>query len=80
MSNKNVKKALRLLRHPRAAVVVHDLVMVMVASLATGWIVHEFARVGIARSDRTVAAQSDDADRGSLEQCRQVVTGLWTCG
>ena len=48
MSNKNANKALRLLRHPRAAVVVHDLVMVMISCLATGWIIHKFAYVGIA--------------------------------
>jgi len=50
LSKKNVKKALHLIRHPRAAVVIHDLVMVMIACLATGWIVHKFAYVGIAPS------------------------------
>lgn len=50
MRKKNLNNALRLIRHPRAAVVVHDLVMVMVSSLATGWIVHKFAYVGIAPS------------------------------
>ncbi len=50
MRNKNFKKALRLLRHPRAAVVVHDLVMVALSSLAAGWFVHQFASLGIAPS------------------------------
>ena len=31
---------MRILRHPRAAVVAHDLVMVAVAWLAAGWIIH----------------------------------------
>ena len=48
LSNNKFNKALYWLRHPRAAVVVHDLLMVMVASLATGWIVHKFDQVGIA--------------------------------
>ena len=47
MSNKNFNKALRLLRHPRAAVVVHDLVMVALSTLVTGWIVHKFSSLGI---------------------------------
>ena len=34
-----MKKILHLLRHPRAAVVLHDLIMVAVAWLATGWVV-----------------------------------------
>ena len=50
MRNKNFKKGLRLLRHPRAAVVVHDLVMVAISCLATGWIIHKFASLGIAPS------------------------------
>lgn len=50
MKQNKIKSALGLLRHPRAAVVVHDLVMVMLSSLATGWIVHKFAYVGIAPS------------------------------
>ncbi len=33
-------KAMRILRHPRAAVIGHDLVMVIVSWLAAGWILH----------------------------------------
>ena len=38
---------LRILRHPRAAVVAHDLVMVAVSWLAAGWIIHRGAFPGI---------------------------------
>jgi len=38
---------LRILRHPRAAVVAHDLVMVAVSWLAAGWIIHRGASSGI---------------------------------
>mgnify|MGYP001818901522 FL=1 len=38
---------MRILRHPRAAVVVHDLVMVIVAWLAAGWIIHRGQFVGV---------------------------------
>ena len=33
-------KVMRILRHPRAAVIGHDLVMVIVSWLAAGWIIH----------------------------------------
>ena len=33
-------KAMRILRHPRAAVIGHDLVMVIISWLAAGWILH----------------------------------------
>ena len=38
---------LRILRHPRAAVVTHDLVMVAISWLAAGWIIHRGAFPGI---------------------------------
>ena len=38
---------LRILRHPRAAVVAHDLVMVAVSWLAAGWIIHHGGFPGI---------------------------------
>lgn len=41
---------LRILRHPRAAVVAHDLVMVAVAWLAAGWIFHQSGSPGIIQS------------------------------
>jgi FlaA1/EpsC-like NDP-sugar epimerase len=41
---------LRILRHPRAAVVVHDLVMVAVSWLAAGWIFHQGGTLGIIHS------------------------------
>jgi FlaA1/EpsC-like NDP-sugar epimerase len=47
LSKKNTNSSLHLLRHPRAAVVVHDLVMVMIACVATGWIVHKYSEIGI---------------------------------
>ncbi len=36
-----------MLRHPRAAVVMHDLLMVMLACLSTGWVVHGDWKPGI---------------------------------
>ena len=47
MSKKKFNNGLHLIRHPRFAVVVHDLMMVMVSSLATGWIVNGFSQLGI---------------------------------
>jgi FlaA1/EpsC-like NDP-sugar epimerase len=41
---------LRFLRHPRAAVVAHDLVMVAVSWLAAGWIYHQAGSPGVIRS------------------------------
>ena len=41
---------LRILRHPRAAVVAHDLVMVAVAWLAAGWIFHQTGELGVIHS------------------------------
>ena len=41
---------LRILRHPRAAVVAHDLVMVIVAWIAAGWIVGRGQSPGFAGS------------------------------
>ena len=41
---------LRILRHPRAAVVAHDLVMVAVSWLAAGWIIHRGVFPGISFS------------------------------
>jgi len=38
---------MRILRHPRAAVVVHDLVMVAVAWLAAGWIINRSGLSGV---------------------------------
>ena len=40
----------RILRHPRAAVVAHDLLMVGVAWLAAGWIFHQGGVPGIMQS------------------------------
>jgi len=41
---------LRILRHPRAAVVAHDLVMVGLAWLAAGWIIHRGGLYGVVDS------------------------------
>jgi FlaA1/EpsC-like NDP-sugar epimerase len=41
---------LHILRHPRAAVIGHDLVMVIVSWLAAGWIIGESSQVGIITS------------------------------
>ena len=38
---------MRILRHPRAAVVAHDLVMVIVSWLAAGWIIHQGQFIGV---------------------------------
>lgn len=38
---------MRILRHPRAAVVAHDLVMVIISWLAAGWIIHRGEFVGV---------------------------------
>jgi FlaA1/EpsC-like NDP-sugar epimerase len=38
---------MRILRHPRAAVVAHDLVMVAVAWLVAGWLIHRNGFVGV---------------------------------
>ena len=38
---------MRILRHPRAAVVAHDLVMVILSWLAAGWIMHRGGIVGV---------------------------------
>ena len=38
---------IRILRHPRAAVIAHDLVMVAVSWLAAGWIIHRAGASGI---------------------------------
>ncbi|MBT8051233.1 MAG: polysaccharide biosynthesis protein, partial [Gammaproteobacteria bacterium] len=38
---------MRILRHPRAAVVAHDLVMVIVSWLAAGWIIHRGDFLGV---------------------------------
>lgn len=38
---------MRLLRHPRAAVIAHDLLMVVVSWLAAGWIIHRNGSFGI---------------------------------
>jgi len=43
-------KLLRILRHPRAAVVVHDLVMVVLAWLAAGWIINRSGLSGVINS------------------------------
>jgi FlaA1/EpsC-like NDP-sugar epimerase len=45
---------LRILRHPRAAVVVHDLVMVAVSWLVAGWIFHQGGTLGIIHSDSLI--------------------------
>jgi FlaA1/EpsC-like NDP-sugar epimerase len=41
---------MRILRHPRAAVVVHDLVMVVFAWLAAGWIINRSGFSGVIHS------------------------------
>jgi len=41
---------LRILRHPRAAVVAHDLVMVAVSWLAASWIIHRGGYPGMSLS------------------------------
>lgn len=41
---------IRILRHPRAAVIAHDLVMVAVSWLAAGWIINRGGAVGIIAS------------------------------
>ncbi len=38
---------MRILRHPRAAVVAHDLVMVIISWLAAGWIIHRGGFTGV---------------------------------
>ena len=38
---------LRILRHPRAAVVAHDLTMVILSWLAAGWVIHRGAALGV---------------------------------
>ncbi len=40
-------KLMRILRHPRAAVIVHDLVMVGISWLAAGWIINRTGFAGI---------------------------------
>ena len=40
-------KVMRILRHPRAAVIGHDLVMVIVSWLAAGWIIHRSVVSGL---------------------------------
>jgi len=46
---------LRILRHPRAAVVAHDLVMVAVSWLAAGWIFHQAGVLGIIHSGSLIS-------------------------
>jgi len=46
---------LRLLRHPRAAVVAHDLVMVAVSWLAAGWIFHQARTLGVIQSGSLIS-------------------------
>ncbi|MGK2927842.1 MAG: polysaccharide biosynthesis protein [Lysobacterales bacterium] len=41
---------MRILRHPRAAVVAHDLVMVLLAWLAAGWVINRSGFVGVIHS------------------------------
>lgn len=38
---------MRILRHPRAAVVAHDLMMVIISWLAAGWIIHRGPFIGV---------------------------------
>jgi len=48
-------KFMRILRHPRAAVIVHDLVMVGISWLAAGWIINRTGVAGIIDSQPLVA-------------------------
>ncbi len=48
-------KFMRILRHPRAAVIVHDLLMVGISWLAAGWIIHRTGVTGIIDSLPLVA-------------------------
>jgi FlaA1/EpsC-like NDP-sugar epimerase len=48
-------KLMRILKHPRAAVIVHDLFMVVVSWLAAGWIIHRTPVSGIIDSVPLVA-------------------------
>ena len=45
---------LRILRHPRAAVVAHDLAMVILSWLAAGWVIHRGAALGVIDSLPTI--------------------------
>ncbi len=47
MSAKKMKQLLQIVRHPRGAVVVHDLLMVVVAWVASSWLIERIAGVSL---------------------------------